>query len=103
MGDIDVLIHRKDLERIEKLAEPLGYAPDTAEDLSEGYSREFRNEFTLIRSGKAAVRIELHWQLLNFGDETKKLVSIWKKARTQSFDGAEAKVLGPEHLVVYLS
>lgn len=103
MGDLDLLIHREDLERIEALAEPLGYGPDEAEDLQEGYSREFRSEITLIRRGNAPIRIELHWQLLNFGDERETLKGVWESATTQLFDGVEAKVLGPEHLVIYLA
>lgn len=102
MGDLDLLIHREDLDAAEKIADSLGYDPDTAEDLTEDYSRRFRNEMTFIRRGPHPIRIEFHWQLLNFGDEKCSLADVWECSRKQSFDGAIAHTLSPEHQIVYL-
>lgn len=102
MSDIDILIHKSDLETAVELISTLGYE-DACEDISEDFAEQYRSELTMIRTGDSPVRIELHWKLLNFSYGTGDVEHIWETAVPAKIEGFDVPTLSPEYQIVYLS
>ncbi len=100
MSDMDLLVHREDLEAAAQALTDLGYRPE----------REYFLDFELqvghqlppfFREG--ATPIELHWQLVEPEDPCKIEVSgLWDRACPAKVAGEPALGLCPEDLLLYL-
>ncbi|MDI9569814.1 MAG: nucleotidyltransferase family protein [Pseudomonadota bacterium] len=108
-SDLDVLIRREDLLRADAALGGAGYhardsTPRRALLNPPGYlaSLEFH------RPGSVFSYLHLHWHLVNtsvpaFGFiENIDMERIWNRSRTGLVACAEARLLGPEHLIIYL-
>ncbi len=95
MGDVDFLIHRKDIER----AEEIFYA----NKLVYRYETERRQAFTehsfdyIDQQGNG---FDLHWYSLSESMIEDIDSDIWRRAKTVNWDGVEVKIMAPEDLIV---
>lgn len=100
--DMDVLIHKGDLQRVKNILSGLGYCSKSAtfqEDV-----QDFQNEVNYMKEGRTTVIIEPHWMLAPpftfYG--TIDMDGIWKRSqRVQSADG-EMRILSPEDFLLHL-
>jgi len=95
-GDIDLLIHKKDLYKLNPKLLQIGY------ELSEPSDEEI--EFRAIKLvKKGEIILEIHWHL--FASPYSKYIDIdefWKNTVTINIEGLDAFVLSPENLLIHL-
>jgi len=95
MGDVDFLIHRKDIERAEKILH--------ANRLVYRYEIERRQAFTehsfdyIDPEGNG---IDLHWYSLSESMINAIDSGIWRRAKKVNWEGMELKIMAPEDLIV---
>jgi hypothetical protein len=98
MGDVDLLVHRDDLMRVEAILLGMGYAPAEchrliAEDnYNFGYGLRNRELF-----------VEVHWSFLPSLYRVRiDIDGQWERSRQATIAGVEVSVLCPEDLLLYL-
>ena len=102
--DLDILVNEKDLLKIAKLLQTLGYAPNLPLSLlgNRGFiARD--NDFTFLHPTKK-IMIELHWKL--FPDRHKMpldFTTLYQHATQINIQDKSIKVLSNEHNLLYLS
>lgn len=94
MGDIDFLIHQRDLERAEKILSANGifYRYEKAR-------REALNEHSFDYIDADGNGYDLHWYSLYESKIPGIDNKIWQNARTISWEGFDIKVMSPEDLI----
>lgn len=96
MGDADILVHEKDLDKVRKLFNSLGYTEDNH---GEGHGAH-------IVFSKAGFRhIEVHWTLINeqyFKGTNEFEKSIWDNTMEINLKGVKALSLGLDDLALHL-
>ena len=102
-GDLDLLLHRRDLLKAKAMLSSEGYRPDRVMDEAE--EATYLNDqfaYGLVHEGRG-VEIELHWALTHrrfaFRVDTE---AVWDRSRTVTFGGEPVRTLGPEDLLVFL-
>ncbi|RLF33228.1 MAG: hypothetical protein DRN08_05665, partial [Thermoplasmata archaeon] len=98
MFDIDILVKKHDLPRLNRSLREIGYKPIFV----DGTNPKIESQFP-YSPPKSGVRLELHTSLKStvmtgFLDEE----ALWARARTLSIDGIETLVLAPEDLLLHL-
>jgi hypothetical protein len=101
MNDLDLLVHRADLERTASTLRDLGYvAEEEAEDL-EAWCQEHAHLPGMLKPPWTA--IEVHWTLLPPGRlRTIPIADLWARSRPATVAGAATRVLSPEDLLLHL-
>ena len=98
--DLDILIRKKDIQRVMGLLEQLDYT------LSFTHARHHLMAF---QNSNHSLPLEVHWNLVNDASPFQKYAfklsmdRFWQDARPFNFRGAEASWLSPEHQLIYLS
>ncbi len=99
MSDVDLLVKRADLSRVEEKLLEIGYAPD------EKNSTQFAQDcshYTYMLPEKDLL-LEVHWDIQGLNSPFNINVSgLWERARPAMIAGVEALVLSPEDLLLYL-
>lgn len=107
-ADIDLLIKKTDLSRVNAIFNSLGYAPPSCyEDFL------LNNTVTAVNSlvynkRDGGFYIHLHWHLVNTTWPLEELVSsvdmdrVWSQAEAFDLDGFRLQTLSPTHLLIYL-
>jgi hypothetical protein len=101
--DLDMLVHREDIQRAKACLKNAGYSPyrelsaeEELEHIDSGRGYEF------VRKNNRGV-VELHWALFfeiyDFGLDPE---DVWKRHRTVWVGGTEMRTLSPEDLLIYL-
>ena len=101
--DLDLLIRREDLERTDELLRELGYRR-LADAHSFGFDVAY--DHATLYAASSGVRVDLHWSLLSeprYAWDENAAQAIWDRAMSVPVAGQEARVLGPEDLLLYLS
>lgn len=102
-GDVDLLLHRTDIERATDLLTTDGYAP--LRRLTDGQEKHWHDDqlgFELYHEERK-VLLELHWALLNRTLTFRlPLHDVWMRAEEVSMGTARVHVLAPEDLLLYL-
>jgi hypothetical protein len=97
MNDVDLLVHREDLERVEKKMLESGYVPEDCNRLIADDNYHFG--YSLPNGG---LTVEIHWNFLpanlSFGID---MDGQWRRSRTTFLGGAEVSVLCPEDLLLH--
>ncbi|MBL0226573.1 MAG: nucleotidyltransferase family protein [Geobacteraceae bacterium] len=98
MNDVDLLVHREDLGRVEKSLMELGFLPAdcnrmVADDNCHfGYSRP-----------NGGLTVEIHWTLLPATFPFRiDMAGQWQRSRTTIIGSVKVSVLCPEDLLLYL-
>jgi hypothetical protein len=103
MHDLDLLVPRADsAAAVERLASR-GFVPLRAE-LVAGAALAWENEVALGRAGPMPTPLELHWSWLDspHHQQVIPMAWVWSTAVPAPELGPEARVLGPEALLLYL-
>ena len=109
MSDIDILVRKMDLYAVDELLSSQGYiardsSVSSAINNPEGYlaSLEYRKE------NRSILNLHVHWHIVNssvpatmFAKHVD-LERIWEKAVPARVADADAYILCPEHLIIYL-
>lgn len=103
MGDLDILIHRRDLPRARVVVADLGFRPLRLET-HPGALPEHENELAFTKPGRVRVELDVHWSLLDSPFYQRELAMewFWDSARVQPLGGPSAPTLGPEALLLHL-
>ena len=109
IGDIDILIKKEDLSKVNEILNSLGYsAPAHYKDFLKIPSLSSVN--TLMYNPQQPIHscVHLHWHLINSSWPLDFLVRkidmerIWSQAEPVKIDGIDALTLSPHHLLLYL-
>ena len=100
MGDVDILVRKDDLSRVDELLEQLGYHRQLPEidplSPDRPYQRSYLND-------AASLEIEVHWHLFTpdapFELDTN---GLWARSRRASIAGVAVLVLSPEDNLLHL-
>lgn len=98
MGDVDLLVKREDLPRVEQAMTGLGYRPQ--EIRSPRDYAVHRHLLPFVKKG--AFPIEIHRTLDESGQFEIDVEGLWERARPARIAGVEALVLSPEDLLLHL-
>lgn len=93
MGDIDILVHKEDLERISSYLYDLGYKKDGETGHHIGFEKN------------GYPSIEVHWKLVNknyFKAEVPLEKEVWKNIKKVNVNGVEVLVMSTEDMLVHL-
>ncbi len=109
-ADIDILIRKKDLSRVNNILNSLGYSPSAEyEDAIKITSPSSINALIYIKNQRNTFPVHLHWHLINTTWPLDSLVDkidmerIWSCAQVVKIGGIDVLTLSPEHLLIYLS
>ena len=105
MVDMDILIHRRDLEKAIPILNSLGYFSADLET-HPGMITAYENELLLhkVGAGDLDIALELHWSLLDSPHYQQKLRMdwFWRTAQLSKIAGETALVLGIEGQLLHL-
>jgi len=98
--DLDILIQRKDIQKVKGVLNRLDYS----------FSHTLaQHHFSAFQGSNPSLPVEVHWDLVNEASPFQKYAfqfsmnRIWKEAVPFKFRETEALWLSPEHQLIYLS
>jgi Uncharacterised nucleotidyltransferase len=99
-GDIDLLVHRADLDAVEATLGTLGYR---SVDRRAGFAREFSYTLEMARDAHGGIVVEPHWTLAYppFADALD-MDRVWARCRAGRVVGHTALLLAPEAMLLNL-
>ncbi len=98
--DLDILIHKKDIQKVMGVLAQLDYS------ISHTHAQ---HHFTAYQQSNHSLPLEVHWDLVNKASPFQKyafqlcLERFWQDAMSFEFRETEASWLSPEHQLIYLS
>ncbi len=108
-SDLDLLIHREDLPRADQILAQEGYhAQDSTVLQALRTPPGYLASLEYHKPDISFSYIHLHWHLVNTSTpavgfiERIHMERIWKQSRIGNVAEVEVRLLGPEHLVIYL-
>lgn len=100
-GDLDVLVPIKELDKVNKLLEDLGYEKDDYIQTILGDWRWRHHHVTYIHP-KTGVKLEIHWRLNPGPGREPSFKELWNRKRTENFSKQPIYILGREDLFLFL-
>lgn len=97
MNDIDLLVKKEDLPRVEKALTESGAVPDNPNRVITEATHHFG--YKLPGSG---LRVEIHWTLLSVQGLENDIDGLWKRSQPAVIAGVSARTLSPEDLLLHL-
>jgi hypothetical protein len=103
MGDVDLLVQRRDQASACGVIGGLGYSLGRAET-HPGALAEHENELVLYKADRVGVSVDLHWSLFDSPYYQSRIAMdwFWQTAQTATIAGVTARVLAPEALLIHL-
>jgi len=108
MGDIDLLVKRKDMMKVVKVLETIGYFGDFSDF---DFDIDIANELSVCNhlpplEGPKKIPVEVHWTIfhhlyLDMRAE-KEIVKIWERSQPLIIEGIPCFVLAPDDLLMHL-
>lgn len=104
MVDLDVLVHRTDVDHALEVLDQIGYNLADPE-VHPGMMAQYENEILLHKLGEFDVALELHWSLLDSPHYQEKMAMdwFWQTAEATQMNTTTGLVLGPEATLLHLS
>jgi hypothetical protein len=109
MSDADILVHRGDVRAADGLLAALGYtAADSLVEEALQNPPGYLASLDYRKSDGAFPNIHIHWHTVNSSvptymfSENVDLNRLWERAVPVRLAGSEARILCPEHQIVYL-
>jgi hypothetical protein len=101
MSDIDILVKKEDLSKVEELLLKMGYAYDTTTNSVEWWKT---NHLHLPFSHPAGIRLlEIHWSIVKKQSPfTLDMEGFWKRAKHEKFNGIDILVPSAEDTLLHL-
>ena len=115
MGDIDLLVRKENLSRIDKFLGNLGYAsPIHKNILSVAIEKSYMNSIDYFKTDEESpteniLTLHVHWHIVNVSLPTYmytkniKMDRFWECAKPTKIGNAETLQLVPHQLIMYLS
>ncbi|MBI3783322.1 MAG: nucleotidyltransferase family protein [Deltaproteobacteria bacterium] len=103
LGDVDLLVHRSDLKRLQRALLENGYRP-LAIATHRGMQEAFENEMVFRKPGRVVIDIDVHWSLFD-SPYYQSMISMdwfWESSREALVGGASTRVLGIEAEIIHL-
>ncbi len=98
MGDVDLLVMKDDLLRVEQELLALGGVPENCNRVIAQDNHHFG--YKLLKSG---LRVEIHWTLVNSNHPFRiDIEGLWNRARPITLAQVPAWALSPEDLLLHL-
>jgi len=108
--DIDLLVKKEDLPKIDKLLETLGYrTPIHKELLPLAIKKSYLNSMDYFKTAGLTPSLHIHWHITNaplptyMYSKNIKMNKFWECARPSKICDTETLQLSPHHLIMYLS
>lgn len=98
--DLDILIHKKDIQKVTGVLTQLDYSI---------FHTHAQHHFSAYQESNHSLPLEVHWDLVNEASPFQKyafqlcLEKFWQDAMSFEFKDTEALWLSPEHQLIYLS
>jgi putative nucleotidyltransferase-like protein len=102
-SDLDLLIRRENVERVDDLLQRLGYRRVADE---HSFRFDVAYDHATLYSSPSGVHVDLHWSLLSeprYAWNEREGQAVWDRAVRMPVAGEEALGLCPEDLLLYLS
>ena len=100
MGDVDLLVKKTELGRVEEVFVELGYGSANRPRVEEQCER--RHHIITFRT-RNGLPIEVHWNIARPSSPFKIDVhALWRRARPATIADVQVKVLSPEDLIAHL-
>jgi len=103
VGDLDILVHRRDRDRALQALAGLGYAPSHG-SLPLSFYRRHHFHAALVRTGEEKLPVELHWDThppFALGRVPEE--DLWAGAASIRLDGESVRVPGPAENLLLLA
>lgn len=97
-ADLDVMIRRRDLSRVERLLQDAGYTRKSRVIVSSALTARFTHALDYVKDGAA---VDLHWILSANAAHALDYDAIWRDRQRYAVDGREYAVLSDEYEVVF--
>lgn len=98
-SDLDLLIFKEDLRKIEAKLSQFGY--DLFRDYRLGFAQQFGSRLTYIKENE--VSIDLHWHIADLPySKYIPISSFWENAISVNIEGVETLILSPEDMLIHL-
>lgn len=110
MRDIDILVKKEQLDKIDKSLKQLGYSSvyNWADYIKAAPSQYLNSICYIKKQGKMPVILHLHWHIINavapfylYGAID--IDRFWNRAIKAAIAGFQTLVLAPQHLLIHLS
>ena len=104
MVDLDILVHRSDVQNALILLEDLGYEP-IGPELAPEATLAFENELLLRKIDGIEWHVELHWSLFDSPYYQRVIPEhdVWNAMQVAAINGRACNILSTEHQVLHLS
>ncbi len=110
MGDIDILVKKEDLPKIDKPLRDLGYKMRVHEKLlSHAIEKSYMNSIDYFKTGEKSPVLHIHWHMVNVSLPTYmytrniEMDRFWREARPTKIADVQTLQLAPHHLIIYLA
>ncbi len=108
--DIDLLVKKEELPKIDKMLEILGYrTPIHKELLPLAIKKSYLNSMDYFKTTELSPSLHIHWHIVNVSLPTYmytkniKMDKFWECAKPVKIGDAETLQLAPHHLILYLA
>jgi hypothetical protein len=96
MYDIDFLVKKEDMEKVEGLLTELHCLPDLESEEGKSYHNRYFDK-------ERSIGIEVHWDIENTPNPfSLNIQEIWERAKKIEMKGTHAFIFSPEDLILYL-
>ncbi len=109
MSDIDILIKKDDLLEVDHCLFLMGYLPrDSVASRAINNPPGYLASLDYRKDGQAFVNLHIHWHTVNTSTPATMFAGcvdierIWEKAVPSKIADTDARILSPEHTVIYL-
>ena len=110
MTDVDILIKKDGLPKIDKVLEGLGYKTSVNKKLaSDAMKKSYMNSLDYFKPDKKSISLHIHWHIVNVSMPTYmyskniKMDRFWECAEPVYVANVQTLGLMPHHLIMYLS
>jgi hypothetical protein len=103
MGDMDLLVERKDIMKTVQVLETIGYSGEFDFDIANGFSV---HQHLPPLEGPKRIPVEVHWTIIYFFHldvrAEKEIVKIWERAQPLAIEDTPCLMLAPDDLLMHL-
>lgn len=109
-SDIDLLIKKEDLQKVNSILEGLGYKTSVHKKLLPcAINKSHMNSINYFKNDESLPCLHIHWHIVNISLPTYmytkniKIARLFKFAKPITIANTQALELMPEHLIIYLA
>jgi hypothetical protein len=110
MGDVDLLLKRKDVARADQVLRRNGFHPEfELKDFENLSSGQYRNSLVYRSADSVPVSVHIHWHVVNFSPFHKSVLQkinldrVWHESTPLHIGKAEMRTFSLYHQIIFLS